>query len=141
MKRPNLIPFKPVGKSFLVEIVVKDTTDSGLLLPNGVSPDLNKEFKGLLVLSVGDLCDTVQPGDTVLMKDDKGRKPEGLRLNIDGKEVLMLCLNEYDVFAVRSDIPVVDSYKFQSTRVFGEVPPPFPQLPSGDTFGNDTFLP
>jgi hypothetical protein len=116
-KRKNLIPFTPIGKSFIIEIVMKDTTDGGLLLPNGMPQGTEKDFKGYLVLATGALVDQIQPGDTVLVKAGVIEKGVGHVLRVDGKEVTLVSINEYDVFAVRDDVPVVEEYTWQSNKV------------------------
>ena len=115
--KKNLIPFTPIGKSFLVEVVLKDKTESGLIMPSGVAPELgDKDFKGYLVLATGPMCTEVQPGDTVMIKDGVMQRQVGMIINVDNLAVTLVSFNEYDVFAIREDVPKVEDYKWHSTK-------------------------
>jgi len=116
-KRKNLIPFTPIGKSFLIEIVQKDQTEGGLFLPNGMPQGVERDFKGYLVLAVGPMVDQIQPGDTVLVKNNAIEKSIGYLIKVDGKEVTLVSINEYDIFSIRNDVNVVEEYTWQSTKM------------------------
>jgi co-chaperonin GroES (HSP10) len=114
--KKNLIPFTPIGKSFLIEFVKEDKTESGILLPGGASSELiNKDFKGYLVLATGPLCTEIAPGDTVMLKDGIMGRQVGMIVRVDGLDVTLVSFNEYDVFAIREDVEKVTEYTWKST--------------------------
>lgn len=112
--RKNLIPVVPIGKGFLVEYISKEKTKSGIIVPGGVNDTDEKDFAGYLVLSIGDLVTEIEPGDTVMIRPGSFQKASAYQFNIDFKTVGLVLFNEYDVFAIRKDIPVVNEYKWQS---------------------------
>lgn len=112
----NLIEFEPVGRQFIIEMVTKNTTKSGLMLPGGVTPDMvEDDFKGLVVLAVGQDCTVVRPGQTVLLKPGTLQtRASGHVVKKNDKKVTLVSISEFDIFAVRHDVPVIDSYEYQS---------------------------
>lgn len=121
--KKNLIPFTPIGKAFMIEAVLEEKTESGIMLPNGVVPEIaNKDFKGYLVLSVGPSCTEVAPGDTVMIKHGVMDRVVGMIVRVDDLEVNLAIFNEYDVFAIREDVPKVTEYTWKSTKKSGTTP-------------------
>jgi len=82
-------------------------------MPQGVE----KDFKGYLVLAVGPMVDQIQPGDTVLVKNNAIEKSIGYMIKADGREVTLVSINEYDIFSIRNDVNVVEEYTWQSTKM------------------------
>lgn len=116
----NLINFTPIGKQFLVEVVIKDKTESGIMMLNGAAPELgDSNFKGYLVLATGPLCSEVCPGDTVIIKDGLMGRQTGMIIKVDGLDVTLVSFNEYDIFAIRADEPRVTEYTWKSTKLAG----------------------
>ena len=116
--RPNLINKVPLGRSFLIEYVKREKTEAGIVLLNGTSaPMVDENFKGYTVLSVGELVEEVQPGDSVMIKDGAFPKAVAYEFKLDGKIINLVSFSEHEIFCINKDVPVVTKYEWLSTNM------------------------
>jgi TPP-dependent trihydroxycyclohexane-1,2-dione (THcHDO) dehydratase len=100
------LKYRPLGKTFLVEFrdrIKEAEAKSNLTLVgvNGSQPNIEIEYDGDLVVSIGNGIEDFKPGDTVMLKLEHIR--QGKSVKIDDK--IYVLYSEYDVAIVRDDIP------------------------------------
>jgi hypothetical protein len=118
LTKKNLIDKVPLGRSFLIEYVKREKTEGGIVLLNGTSaPMVDENFKGYTVLSVGELVEEIEPGDSVMIKDGAFPKAVAYEFKIDGRVVSLISFNEHEVFCINRDVPPVTKYEWLSTTL------------------------